>query len=73
MTTYDTSGRTSLRPIPPARSISRCDILPLSHKYGNVWTLIVRVCKLFRSSYSWVRWKDEAPMKLMQKKKKIKS
>ena len=36
---------------------------------GTYGLLIVRVCTLFRSSYSWVRWKDEAPTKLMQKKK----
>ena len=42
-------------------------ILPLSRKSGNVWTLIVRVCTLFRTSYSWVSRNDEAPTKLMQK------
>ena len=34
---------------------------------GTYGLLIVRVCTLLRSSYSSVRWKDEAPTKLMQK------
>ena len=41
---------------------------------GTYGLLIVRVCTLLRSSYSSVRWKDEAPTKLMQKikiKKKL--
>ena len=36
---------------------------------GTYGLLIVRVCTLFRSSYSWVRWKNEAPTKLMKKNK----
>ena len=37
---------------------------------GTYGLLIVRVCTLFRSSYSWVCGKEEAPTKLMQKIKK---
>ena len=38
-------------------------------RLGTYGLLIVRVCTLFRSSYSWVRWKNEAPTKLMKKNK----
>ena len=53
-----------------------CSLLSIEAVYflclirlGTYGLLIVCVCTLFRSSYSWIRWKDDAPTKLTQKQK----
>ena len=48
-------------------------ILPLYHiSLGTYGLLPLRVCQLFRSSYSWVCWREEAASKADERKKKWK-
>ena len=70
--TINTAALLRTRHININLNISVFLILPLSQKSGYLWTFN---CTRMHTIpiilyYSWVRWKEEAPTKLVQKKKK---